>query len=594
MTQVSYWLNDSQMTRCREFNKLELIPAFFIIVRLVSLVAIVIRESMKKLLSLTLFLGVLVSCQNQKDQKIKTDQTQPFIWENATVYFLLTDRFYNADTTNDIHFDRKQDGGILRNFEGGDLKGIIAKIDEGYFDELGVNALWFSPVMEQIHGAVDEGTGNTYAYHGYWPRDWTSIEPNWGTKDELKELVKKAHDRGIRVILDVIINHTGPVSEVDSQWPNDWVRTSPTCDYKTKENTISCTLVENLPDVRTASDENVALPGFLLEKWKNEGRLEEELSSLDDFFDKTGYPRAPRFYIMKWLADYVRELGIDGFRVDTAKHTEASIWAELYKIASAAFDDWKKEHPQEVLDDQEFFMVGEVYNYAIGHGKDFAYDDGQTVNFFENGFQSLISFSAKYDASGDLSEMFQRYSDQLHGVLKGKTVMNYLASHDDSGSYDKERTNAYHAANVLLLAPGQAQIYYGDETGRKLIVEGAEGDANLRSMMNWGDLEKENTQALLDHWKKLGQFRQAHPSIGAGIHEMIQKEPFVFSRILKNKSISDSVLVVLNYQGGDVSVGSVFKDGTEVKDYYGKQSAIVQNGKIAFDKVENGVLLLAE
>jgi len=208
----------------------------------------------------------------------------PFVWENANVYFLLIDRFNNGDTANDHTFTRNQPTGKLRGFEGGDIRGVIQKLDEGYFTELGISAIWMTPVVEQIHGGVDEGTGLTYGFHGYWTRDWSAVDPSFGTKEDLAELVQKAHAQGIRVILDAVINHTGPVTSEDSVYPNDWVRTTPKCQYSNYENTIACTLVENLPDVKTESNADVALPPFLVEKWKKEGRYEQEVKELDEFF----------------------------------------------------------------------------------------------------------------------------------------------------------------------------------------------------------------------------------------------------------------------------------------------------------------------
>ena len=109
----------------------------------------------------------------------------PFVWEGANVYFLLTDRFNNGNPKNDVNFDRTEETGVLRGFEGGDIQGIIQKIEEGYFTDLGVNTIWLTPIVEQIHGATNEGTGNTYGYHGYWTKDWTSMDPNFGTKKDL-------------------------------------------------------------------------------------------------------------------------------------------------------------------------------------------------------------------------------------------------------------------------------------------------------------------------------------------------------------------------------------------------------------------------
>ncbi|MDG1774149.1 MAG: alpha-amylase family glycosyl hydrolase, partial [Flavobacteriaceae bacterium] len=232
-----------------------------------------------------LFLASLIatlfiqSCKNTKAPQDVT-QNKPFVWENAHMYFLLTDRFNNGDTTNDINFNRTKETAVLRGFKGGDFEGITQKINEGYFNDLGVNALWFSPVVEQIHGATNEGTGNTYGFHGYWTKDWTAIEPNFGTENAFKKLVETAHENGIRIVMDVVLNHTGPVTEQDPVWPVDWVRTSPACTYDSYENTTACTLVKNLPDILTESDKEVSLPKFLMEKWEKEGRLEEELASL--------------------------------------------------------------------------------------------------------------------------------------------------------------------------------------------------------------------------------------------------------------------------------------------------------------------------
>ncbi|MBT8254582.1 MAG: alpha-amylase, partial [Bacteroidia bacterium] len=141
---------------------------------------------MKKILLFSLIiLQSLMGCKETKNETVTSDNEkgisqsstiQSFDWESATVYFLLTDRFNNGDPSNDLNFERGEETGYLRGFEGGDLKGVTQKISEGYFNDLGVNAIWMTPVVEQIHGATDEGTGLTYGYHGYWTKDWTAID----------------------------------------------------------------------------------------------------------------------------------------------------------------------------------------------------------------------------------------------------------------------------------------------------------------------------------------------------------------------------------------------------------------------------------
>lgn len=517
----------------------------------------------------------------------------PFVWESANVYFLLIDRFNNGDKTNDQTYNRNKPTAKLRGFEGGDIRGVIQKLDEGYFEKLGITAIWMTPVVEQIHDGVDEGTGFTYGFHGYWTRDWSALDPSFGTKKDLAELVQKAHAKGIRILLDAVINHTGPVTAEDSAYPSDWVRTSPKCTYKSYDTYINCTLVENLPDVKTESNEAVALPPFLIEKWKKEGRYEQEVAELDSFFAKTGYPRAPKYYIMKWLSDYITDYGIDGYRVDTAKHTYEDVWADFKKVCDGAFADFKKNNPTKVLDNNSFFTVGEVYGYNIGAKKLFDFGD-KKVDYFANGFTGLINFDFRNEAKMNYEALFSKYNEILQNDLKGNTVMNYVSSHDDSYPFDKKREKVIEAGTKLLLAPGISQVYYGDESARPLDIPGTTGDATLRSMMNWDDINTNNyTKHLLLFYQTLGQFRRYHPSIGAGFHRQISASPYVFSRTFTKDNYTDNVVIGLDLPKGQkrISVGSIFKDGTEVREFTSNQIVTVTNGFIEIN-TPNTILLI--
>lgn len=542
---------------------------------------------MKKFFIL-LGVGLLTSCTT-----LQKPQEKPFVWEGANVYFLLTDRFKNGNLSNDINFDRKEKAAVLRGFEGGDLRGIIQKIDDNYFSDLGINAIWMAPIVEQIHGATNEGTGNTYGFHGYWAKDWTELDPNFGTKTDLKELVEKAHKKGIRVILDAVINHTGPVTEIDPVYPNSWVRTSPTCTYQNYQNTTACTLVANLPDILTESNQAAELPQMLVDKWKKEGKYEAEMKSLDAFFARTGYPRAPKYYIMKWLADYVQEYGIDGYRVDTVKHTNEDVWKDFQQVCQESFDIYKRNNPSKVLDNNLFFTVGEVYGYGISQKQNYDFGD-KKVNYYQNGFKSLINFDFKGDANKSYEELFSSYSKSLYSDLNGKTVMNYLTSHDDGSPFDKDRKRTFEAGTKLLLAPGISQVYYGDESARTLTVAGAEGDANLRSNMNWSDVASNpETQKLSKHYQKLGKFRANHPAVGAGVHQMISKTPYYFSRTLTKGTFTDQVIIGigLNEKLKEVNVDGVFVNGNQLRDYYSGASMAVINGKVSFNSSFPIVLL---
>lgn len=550
---------------------------------------------MKKYILIAILLFVAISCLEKKQENTGSSKNieKLFVWENATIYFLLTDRFNNGDTTNDINFDRNKETGELRGFEGGDIVGITKKIQEGYFNNLGINAIWFTPIVEQIHGDVDEGTGTTYGYHGYWAKDWTVLDPNFGTKEDLKKLVEVAHKNGIRIILDAVLNHTGPVTETDHVWPSEWVRTNPQCTYQDYESTITCTLVKNLPDIRTESNNAVVIPAPLAEKWKSEGRYKQEMKELDDFFKRTGYPRAPRFFIIKWLTDYITEFGIDGYRADTVKHIEEAVWGEFKNECDYAFAEWKINNPDKVLDDNDFYLVGEIYNYNISGGQYFDFGD-KKINYFENGFNSLINFEFKHNAQNNYEKFFSKYSNILNDVLKDYGVLNYITSHDDSSPFDIERSKPFESATKLLLCPGTSQMYYGDESARSLIIAGTIGDATLRSKMNWDEIENnEKTKKILTHWQKVGTFRSNHLAVGAGVHKMISKNPYTFQRTYSKNSYYDSVIVGLDLPEGkkELKVNSIFEDGANLIDAYSGVEVVVMNGKASVNSPFSIVLL---
>ena len=526
-------------------------------------------------------------------QKKQTATKTPFVWQSANVYFLLIDRFKDGNAKNNATYNRNKTPAKLRGFEGGDIRGVIQKIDENYFSKLGINVIWMTPVVEQIHEGVDEGTGFSYGFHGYWTRDWTAIDPSFGTKNDLAELVRKAHAKGIRIMLDAVINHTGPVTTTDTVYPENWVRTAPKCTYNSYDTYINCTLVENLPDVKTESNANVSLPPFLIEKWKNEGRYNQEIAELDAFFLKTGYPRAPKYYIMKWLSDYITDYGIDGYRVDTVKHTTEDVWSDFKKVCDTAFADFKKSNPSKVLDNNSFFTVGEVYGYTIGAKNLYDFGD-KKVNYFENGFSSLINFDFRNEAKEDYETLFSKYSSILSTDLKKNTVLNYVSSHDDGYPFDKKREKTFESGTKLLLAPGISQVYYGDETARSLDIAGTQGDATLRSNMNWADIQTNNqTQKVLLHWQKLGKFRASHPAVGAGLHKIISKQPYVFSRSYSQKKYNDQVVIALDVAKGkkNIPTCTIFKNGTKVIDKYSGQTGTVVNNKVAVNSQFDLVLL---
>lgn len=473
-------------------------------------------------------------------ERAETDAPAAFNWHNATVYFVLTDRFENGDPGNDNSYGRHPDGmEEIGTFHGGDLKGLTRKLD--YLHQLGVNALWISSPLEQIHGWVGGGTKGDfphYAYHGYYTQDWTRLDSNMGDESDLRTLVDEAHKRGIRILFDVVMNHTGYATLADMQeyqfgalylqgdelkktlgerwtdwkpsagqswhsyndfinfsdktawgkwWGKNWIRTD-IGDYDNPGFDDLTMSLAFLPDLKTESTTPSGLPVFYQHKPDTHAK------------EIAGY--TPRDYLTHWLSQWVRDYGIDGFRVDTAKHVEMDGWQQLKNQASEALAAWKAANPAKALDDAPFWMTGEAW----GHGV-------MQSDYYRHGFDAMINFDYQEQAAGavdclaNIDPVWQQMADKLQTF----NVLSYLSSHDTR----LFREGGSRAAELLLLAPGAVQIFYGDESARPFGPTGSDPLQGTRSQMNWQDLAGKASQNLA-HWQKLGQFRARHPAVGEG------------------------------------------------------------------------------
>ncbi|MAZ67011.1 MAG: hypothetical protein CMF25_07855 [Kangiellaceae bacterium] len=554
-------------------------------------------------------------------KRIAKPEGGQFSWDNATVYFVITDRFLDGDSSNNNSYGRERDqsGNIYGGYEtkagtfhGGDLKGLTLKLNEGYFTDLGVNAIWITAPYEQIHGYVSGANFKHYAYHGYYPLDFTEVDANMGTADDLRTFVDTAHANGIRVIMDIVMNHAGYDSMYDMQefgygafngdwesyyftanegsvhydtagpyinrddanawsnwWGGDWLRAGvagyPSCG---SDDLTLCTSF--LPDFRTDNTQEVGLPPILQTKWDSTKQSIEE-SELNDYFQRTGKPRQVKYYLIKWLTDWVREFGIDGYRVDTAKHVDMGTWNELKQEANAAYSEWKAANPNKWPDEQDlpFWMTGEVYDHGVNKS-----------GYFSNGFDSLINFSFQGTAGNvaGWDNLFNQYANAFNND-PSFNMLSYLSSHD-KGLFD--RGNLKNGLTALLLVPGGAQIYYGDETGRP---QGVSGEQGWRSHMNWDSIN----QDLLQHAQKLGQFRHRHIAIGAGSHNKIGDAPYTFSRVKD----ADKVVIALGASGSvTIPVAGVFADGTTLHDAYSGQDVTVSGGSVTLNA--DGYVLLEQ
>ena len=514
--------------------------------------------------------------------------------DNPIIYFLMTDRFHNGDPSNDHSYGRQREAlpkDDVGTFHGGDLKGVTLKLKEGWFKDLGVNAIWITAPYEQIHGWVQGGNKEFkhYAYHGYYALDYTVLDKNMGTPEDLKELVATAHAQGIRILFDVVMNHPGYLDlqtardlKVDVLWPGNeaatlrsyhnyidynsfkfadwwgraWVRAGLPGYMDGGRDDLTMQLAF-LPDFRTESKDFVTLPTFL--KAKADTRA----------VDLPG--TTVRGYLIHWLTDWVRTYGVDGFRCDTVKHVEPEAWAELKREGVKALAEWKAKNPSRI-DDAPFWMVGEYWGVGPALHAAHSYGFDAMINF---------DFQGQEEDFAQPEKLFSAYAKVQAGLPAH--MLNYLSSHDTK-LFD--RTRLAEGGAALLLAPGGVQIFYGDETARPVGYEPrTDRQQGTRSDMNWSAVDVK----VLAHWRKLGTFRARHVALARGEHHQLAAAPYTFSRI--DAATGDRVVVAMNAKGEvAIPVAGVFQDGATLQDAYTGRSAKVAGGKVSL-QADNYVLL---
>lgn len=537
-----------------------------------------------------------------------------FSWDNASVYFLFVDRFRNGNPGNDQNYNRKTDYGSAQKnaatFHGGDIAGVIEKLEDGYFQRLGVSAIWVTGVYEQMHGWVGGGSRNDfphYGYHGYYPMDFTSMDRNFGTIEEFRRFVDLAHGQGIRVIMDAGLNHPGyntlldavqfgfgdvgldeasarehregfdyldlfQLSEKhqrDRWWGDDWTRAPDEVDKDLLTESIY-----GLPDFRTESTQPVAIPGFLRRKWQQEGDATPWVNPSAVPY-RRDHSLAPADYVVQWLAAWVREFGIDGFRCDVIDNVDAQRWQQLHQAANAALGQWRRAHPESPASQwrDDFWMTGDVWDSDIRFYPQYA----------ELGFDSIVNFT--FPKSGDLSrigDIWQQYADQLNNRADWSTL-SFL---NNTYKRDTNPADSIDLGTSLLLAPGAVQIFYGDEVARKADDLDGISDPiqNYRSDYDW-DIQD---LAVLAHWQKLGQFRRRHLAVGAGAQVRIAEQ--TFARV--HAASGDKVIIKLSDRTRDrVAIGDTFAEGTRLRNAYTGEVQPVRDGYAEF-RVLNRVLLL--
>ena len=551
----------------------------------------------------------------------------PFTWDNVNAYFVLTDRFYNGDHNNDHSYGRSNHSSNsnvpdVATFHGGDLAGLTAKLD--YFVNLGVNAIWITAPYEQVHGWVGgkNGAFPHYAYHGYYTLDWSAMDQNMGTVEEYRTFINACHSKGIRVIMDVVMNHVGynnladmitykhgSTTVTDATWigktDNQWVANIGVDWSNDKWETWWGPFIRSfaydegseyggscggLPDVKTELKNSVGLPPVLKKKWNEVDTssvksqyYNPSVASVDwngwsgDYRTDKGV--APAVYQEVWLSAWVRELGIDGFRCDTAKHVEPYRWGELKVACQAALEAWRndtsKSKKYNGIDtgasdwDENFWMTGECFGWTSTSGQGDYYTTGK--------FDSMINFSFNGSAGSGTSSSYPNqstWSSYLNinnnadsdGNGNRNNVLTYISSHDTKLC---RAGNQAEVGTMLQLTPGGIQIYYGDENSRDLDYT----DCGDTDMMTRGDMNFNQNTDCIAHWGKVGRFRKYNPAVGAGTGSATKRS--------YSGSAGDNK-VAIGISSGSVDVSGLWNDGTTVYNWYDGQTATVSGGKVSF------------
>ena len=563
-----------------------------------------------------------------------------FTWNNALIYFVVTDRFANGNTSNDNSYGRKNpdaSGHPTATFHGGDIKGLTKNLD--YIKSLGMNAIWLTAAYEQSHGWTGGGkNGNFqhYAYHGYYALDFTSLDANMGTVDEFREFVTEAHKRGIRVVMDVVMNHSGyatlkdmcdfgfgvrsdgknaceewtpgsgesyhnkPISEAadsrwDSWWGANWLRFGA---YGGCGSDDLTTCTSYLPDFKNEPNgSSVNLPTFLVKKWQTADAA-HDIPAAKAY--REGNMSVADFEA-HWLASWVEEFGIDGFRCDTAKHVEKATWGKLKKYSNEALAKWRANHangddPAASWTD-DFWMTGEHWNFGTDPSDGSGY--GST-----GGFNSMINFSL--GCSTPDASTWSSYAGKFNNGTSAPALnaLSYVSSHDTQLC----RPGDMKALGTgLVLLPGGVQVYYGDETARPNDNGGSGNDAEhgTRSDMNFpSDISNQaewaanvdsistsfSSNETLAHWQKVGQFRFRNPAVGAGKQTETGDGSLCRKYDNSSENISNAVVIHVG-SASSVNVGDCFEDGTEVMDGYSGATGTVSGGSVSLSGTGSLILL---
>ncbi|MBA4734514.1 MAG: hypothetical protein H2065_00820 [Candidatus Poseidoniales archaeon] len=479
-----------------------------------------------------------------------------FEWQDALIYMVMTDRFVNGNTSNDEPLTGAAQGA---DWQGGDFAGVTQMIESGYFDDLGVGALWLSPFNTAAEGTgkAADGVHDVSSFHGYWPTEPRGIEPKLGTEDELHALVQAAHDHNIRVMMDFVVNHVHEQHtyyQDNPEWFNaGCICGTANCDWT--EHRLDCQFTSYMPDVN----------------WKIRNASEQ-------FIDDA----------LWWLETY----DLDGLRIDAVKHVEDLATRNLVAQVNERFETVGTD----------YYLKGETAMGWAGHSLSDNQEQYGTINAYMgpdglDGQADFVLYHAVVDnvfVSGNenyqhLDYWTNRSQDQY---VDGSVMVPYVGSHDvprltsraDTGTNDAFNqwsedglpgqpgdVSAYNAAmqayGWLLTTPGAPLLYYGDEYGE---YGGADPDNRhmYRNNSSWSSMEN----SLFENISELGKLRSTSLALQRGEYST---RLAMANLLVYNMTHDDQVMTIVLNRGAPTSV-----NGFEGNDIVRFGSTSIQNGML--------------
>ena len=400
-----------------------------------------------------------------------------FDWDEAVIYFAVTDRFFDGDAENNNaygvgDYNIGEKGGS--SYHGGDFAGLNQKLD--YLKDLGVNTIWITPIVENItEDQHDNKTDTaTYGYHGYWASDFTKLNKHLGTEQQFKALLDAAHSKGMKIMVDVVLNHAG---------------------YGTEKYFNSILTDADGNSISMIRDSNNTISG------------DDKYDSLSDLPDFVTENKAVTDQLVTWQTEWMSKYSIDYYRVDTVKHVETTTW-EAFK------NSLTKVNP-------DFKMIGEY------SGAGYANNAGELGT---GSMDALLDFDfndfAQKFVTGDISGVESSLQKRNGAINNTATMGSFLSSHDEDSLQYKlvnesklSEEEAYNlmkvAATLQITAKGQPVLYYGEEIGQ--------GGANNwplqtnRRDFDWTELEKQkaDSNSIYNHYKTMLAIRNTYTDVFA-------------------------------------------------------------------------------